>query len=143
MLLMIYECKQKMRDVVLAQIANLCQKRKVIYYTLDFKHTLFETNKDTAPTNHLPRLIFICANNHLYPITGNETRQTIFNQHANTGGVIKKYKAQQNFEHKVNKGTEEQVYVHSEYMCIYGLLEHIKEQHRMARNRNKDQHRMA
>ena len=60
----------------IAQIANLCNKRKVIYYALDFKHKLFETNKDT---NDLPRLIFICANNHLYPITDEETRDYIQN----------------------------------------------------------------
>ena len=53
----------------IAQIANLCNKRKVIYYALDFKHKLFETNKDTTPRNDLPRLIFICANNHLYTTT--------------------------------------------------------------------------
>ena len=39
----------------LAESANLCQTRNVIHYALDFKHALFETNQDTAPTNHLPR----------------------------------------------------------------------------------------
>ena len=48
----------------IAQIANLCNKRKVIYYALNFKYKLFETNKDTTPRNDLPRLIVICANNH-------------------------------------------------------------------------------
>ena len=27
------------------QVANFCNKRKVTYYALDFKHKLFETNK--------------------------------------------------------------------------------------------------
>ena len=58
----------------ISQIADLCQKRKVICYAMDFKHKLFETNKDTTPANNLPRLIFICANNHLYPITDAEQR---------------------------------------------------------------------
>ena len=29
-------------------------------------------------TNGLPRLVFLCANNHLYPIAYEEHRQTIF-----------------------------------------------------------------
>ena len=75
----------------IAQIANLCNKRKVIYYALDFKHKLFETNEDTAPKNNLPRLIFICAHNHLYPITDEEKRETIFKTCSKAGGSIKKY----------------------------------------------------
>ena len=31
----------------ITQIANLCNKRKVIYYALDFKHKLFETKGTT------------------------------------------------------------------------------------------------
>lgn len=73
---------------------------------MDFKHKLFETNKDTTPRNDLPRLIFICANNHLYPITDEEKRETIFKPCSNVGGSIKKYKTQQEFEHKLSNGTE-------------------------------------
>ena len=91
----------------IARIANLCNKRKVIYYAMDFKHILFETNKDTTPRNDLPRLIFICANNHLYPIADEEERDTIFKTYSKTGGSINKnYKTQQQFEHKVRNGTE-------------------------------------
>ena len=56
------------------------QKRKVTYYALYFKHKLFETKKDDVSKNQngLPRLVFICANNHLYPITDEKHRQTIF-----------------------------------------------------------------
>ena len=61
----------------IAQIANLCNKIIGIHYTLDFKHKLFETNKDTTPRDDLPRLIFIWANNHFYPITDEEKRETI------------------------------------------------------------------
>ena len=43
----------------ITQSVDLCNKIKVIYYALGFKHKLFETNKDITP-----RLIFICANNH-------------------------------------------------------------------------------
>ena len=110
----------------IAQIANLCNKRKVIYYALNFKYKLFETNKDNVPKTNLPRLVFICANNHLYPITDEEKRETIFKTYSNTGGQIKKYKTQQKFEHKKSNGTEEQIYVFQEGMSIYGLLEHVK-----------------
>ncbi len=110
----------------IAQIANLCNKRKVIYYALNFKYKLFETNKDNVQHPNLPRLVFICANNHLYPITDEEQRETIFKTYSNTGGKIKKYKTQQKFEHKKSNGTEEQIYVFQEGMSIYGLLEHVK-----------------
>ena len=116
----------------IAQIADFCQKIKNIYYAMDVKHKLFETNKDAAPTNNLPRFIPICANNHLYPITDETTRETILKQHSKTGGAIKKYKAKHKFEHKVNNGTETQIYVHCEDMFIYGLLEHIKQQREQA-----------
>ena len=85
------------------QIANFCKKRKVIFYALDYKHNLFETNKDEAPRNDLPRLVFICANNHLYPITDEGQRETIFKSCSKTGGGIKKYKAQQKFENYIKK----------------------------------------
>ena len=93
---------------------------------MDFKDKLFETNKDTAPTNNLPRLIFICANYHLYPITDEPTRETVFKQHSQTGGAIKTYKTKHKFEHKINNETETQIYVHCEYMCLYGLLDHVR-----------------
>ena len=66
---------------------------------MDFKHKLLETKKDTAPTKVLPRLMFICTNNHVYPITDETTRETLFKQHSKTGGAIKTYRAKQEFEH--------------------------------------------
>ena len=62
----------------ISQIADICQKRKVIYHAMDFKLKLFESNKDTTPANNLLRLICICANNHLYPVTDTEQRETMF-----------------------------------------------------------------
>ena len=79
---------------------------------------MFETNKDEAPTNNLPRLVFICANNHLYPITDEGQREPIFKSGPKIGGGIKKYKAQQKFEHKVNKDVKTEIYVHVEKMHI-------------------------
>ena len=66
----------------ISQIADSCQK--ITHYATDFKHKLFETNKDTTPASNLPRLIFICANNHLYPITDAEQRETLFNSCSKT-----------------------------------------------------------
>ena len=59
------------------QIAGLCNKRKVTYYAFDYKYKLFETNKDMKYHNNLPKLVFVCANNHLYPITDKEQPETI------------------------------------------------------------------
>ena len=62
----------------ISQNADLCQKRRIIHCAMDFKRKLFQSKKDTAPTNNLSRLIFIiCANNHLYPIADAEQRKTI------------------------------------------------------------------
>ena len=96
----------------IAQIAKLCNERTAMYYALDFKHKLFETNKDNTPRNDLPRLIFICANNHLYTITDEGKRETISKTCSKVGGSIKTYRTQQEFEHKLSNGTEEQIYVY-------------------------------
>ena len=83
------------------QIANLCNKRKVIYYVLDYRYKLFETNKDMKYHNNLPKLVFVCADNHLYPSTDKGKRETIFKSCSTIGGGIQKYKAQQAFEHQI------------------------------------------
>ena len=111
------------------QIANFCKKRKVIFDALDYKHNLFETNKDTTPRNDLPRLVFICANNHLYPITDGEQRETIFKSCSKIGGAIKKYKAQQKFENDIKKDVKTEIYVHVEDMRLYGLLEVVRKKY--------------
>ena len=87
---------------------------------------MFETNKDETPTNNLPSLVFICANNHLYQITDEGQRETIFKSCSKIGGTIKKYKTQQNFENDINKYVKTEIYVHVEDMLIYGLLEVAK-----------------
>ena len=108
------------------QIANFCKKRKVIFYALDYKHNLFETNKDEAPKNNLPRLVFICANNHLYPITNEGQRETLFKSGSKIGLGIKKYKAQQKLENDIKKYVKTEIYAHVEDMSLYGLLEFVK-----------------
>ena len=52
----------------IAQRAAFCDIHKITYYALDFKYKLFETNNHKGYRSDLPRLIFICANNHLCPI---------------------------------------------------------------------------
>ena len=80
------------------QIADFCNKRKVIHYALDYRYKLFETNKDKGFTkiNSLPELVFMSANNHLYPITDKEERETIFKRSSICGGGIKKFKNHNN-----------------------------------------------
>lgn len=116
----------------IAQIADFCQKSKVIYYAMGFKHKVFDIDKYTVPTNNLPRLVFICATDHLYPITYETTRETIFKQHSKTGGAIKKCKAKHKLEYNINNGTEIQIVVHCEDMYMYGLLEHVEQQREQA-----------
>ena len=123
---MIQEWLEKMKDAV--QNKLLFSVKNVIYYALDYKYTLFETNKDEIARNKssLPRLVFVCANNHLYPITDEEKRETIFKSCSKVGGSIKKYRTQQQHENKNKNETETQIYVMYEDMSFYGLLEHVK-----------------
>ena len=54
----------------------------------------------------------MCANNHLYPIDDDEKRLTIFRTCAMVGGGMKKYKAQQAFEHKVIETSKQRIHMH-------------------------------
>ena len=73
----------------IAQIANFCMLHKITYYALNYKYKLFETNNDVGYHSNLPRLVFMCANNHLYPIDDNEKRETIFKKCSIIGGGMK------------------------------------------------------
>lgn len=108
------------------QIAKLCSKRTITCFALNYRYKWFETNKDMKYYNNLPKLVFVCANNHLCPITDKEKRETIFKTCSTIGGGIKKYKTQQAFEHKINSGTKSHIFVHTEDMSFYGSLEHVK-----------------
>jgi hypothetical protein len=109
------------------QIAKLCNKRKVTYYALDYRYKLFKTNKDMKYINNLPRLVFVCANNHLYPITDHEKRETIFKTYSTIGGKIKTYKTMQAIEHKKQDGKKSHIFEHLEDMSFYALYEHVKQ----------------
>ena len=112
------------------QVANFCKKRKVTYYALAFEHKLLKTKKYDVSKNQngLPRLMFICANNHLYPITDEEHRHTIFKTSSEIGGGIRTHKTQQRFEHIMSNWTKSQIYVLVNGMSFHGLLEHVKTQ---------------
>ena len=56
----------------ITQIAAFCDIHKITYYALDFRYKLFETNNHKGYRSDLPRLVFVCANNHLYPIDDHE-----------------------------------------------------------------------
>ena len=110
----------------ITQIANFCNIHKITYYVLNYKYKLFETNNNVGYHSNLPRLVFMCANNHLYPID-DEKRETIFKTCSVVGGGIKKYKTQQAFEHKIIKTSEQHIYIHHESMSFYGLLERARQ----------------
>ena len=58
---------------------------------MNFRYSLFETNSNPKNNRHFKPLVFLCANNHLYPIENDEHRQTIFKKYASSiGGGIKK-----------------------------------------------------
>ena len=108
------------------QIAYFC--KQVTYYVSDFKHKLFEANKADISNNQngLPRLVSTCANHHIYPITDEERRHTIFKTSSTIGGGIRTYRTQQRFEHKMNNGIETQIRVLHNDMSFHGLLEHVE-----------------
>ncbi len=68
------------------QIAICCNRYKITYYVLDFKYKLFETNCDKSNNRSLQTLVFMCANNHMYPVLNEGNRQTIFKKYASTIG---------------------------------------------------------
>ena len=73
------------------QIANFCNRYKITYYVMNFRYILFETNSNPKNNRHHKALVFLCANNHVYPIEQDEDRQTIFKKYASSiGGCIKK-----------------------------------------------------
>ena len=73
------------------QIANFCNMYKITYYVMNFRYKLFETNSNPKNNRHHKTLVFLCSNNHLYPIEQEEDRQTIFKKYASSiGGGIKK-----------------------------------------------------
>ena len=73
------------------QIANFCDKYKITYYVMNFKHKLSDTSSNPKNNRHHKVLVFLCANNHLYPIEKEEYRQTIFKRFASSiGGGVKK-----------------------------------------------------
>jgi hypothetical protein len=62
----------------IAQVAKCYEKHKITYYVVDFNYKFFGTNNHIGYHRNLPRLIFVCANNHMCPIDDNEKRGTIF-----------------------------------------------------------------
>ena len=71
------------------QIANFCNRYKITYYVMNFRYKLFETNSNPKNNRHHKTLVFLCANNHLYPVEKEEDRQTIFKKFASSirGGI--------------------------------------------------------
>jgi len=109
------------------QIIKFCEIHKITYYALDYRYKLFTTNNHINYHNSLPRLVFMCAGNHLYPIENRDAREKIFRSYSNIGGGIKKYKTQQHFENnKLHFSETHKTMVLEEGMNFYALLEHVK-----------------
>ena len=57
---------------------------------MNFRYELSETSSNPKNNRHHKPLVFLCANNHLYPIEKEEDRQTIFKRFASSmGGGVK------------------------------------------------------
>ena len=83
------------------QVKRFCEIHKITYYALNYKYKTFDTNNHMNYHSNLPRLVFMCAENHLYPIEDEDARTSIFKTCSNIGGQIKKYKTQQNINNQV------------------------------------------
>ena len=117
----------------ISQIAEFCEIHRITYYALDYKYKTYATNTGKFLHNKLPKLVFMCANNHLYPITDESDRATIFNTSMlSIGGGMKKSMKSPFIELITNEPTPYNVetfqYTHNvlyEDMCIRGLIKQV------------------
>jgi len=111
------------------QIKQFCEKHKITYYALNYKYKTFDTNNHMNYNSNLPRLVFMCANNHLYPIRDEESRASIFKTCSNIGGPMKKYRTQQLFENnKLNISKTTKTFIYEDTMNFYALFNHVRSQ---------------
>ena len=105
---------------------------KIVYYILDFRYKLFESNNHMKYRTDPPRLVFMCANEHMYPIEDHDKRESIFRTFSFVGGGMKKLKATQVKDggtindSQASKTNAETVHVHYSDTAFYGLLEHVQ-----------------
>ena len=115
-----------------SQVIHFCNLHKIVYYILDFRYKLFESNNHMKYRTDLPRLVFMCANGHMYPIEDHDKRESIFRTFSFVGGGMKKLKATQVKDggtindSQASKTNAETVHVHYSDMAFYGLLEHVQ-----------------
>jgi hypothetical protein len=74
------------------QVKQFCEIHKITYYALNYKYKTFDTNNHMNYDSNLPRLVFMCAGNHLYPIEDEDARESIFKTCSNIGGGLKNTK---------------------------------------------------
>jgi len=114
------------------QIAAFCDIHRITYYALDYKYKTYATNAGKFLHNKLPKLVFMCANNHLYPITDETDKATIFKTYniSINGGMKKSMK---NISEPItNEPTPYDVktfqYIHHvlhEGICIRSLIKQV------------------
>ena len=72
-------------------------------------------------------MVFVSANNHLYPINDHEKRETIFKTCSVIGGKLTKYKVQQQFENnKLHYNEILKNYVLLPDLSFYGLFARVQ-----------------
>ena len=88
-LLEILDMQNMYEGCSIEQIANVCNRYNITYYVMNSGYTLFETNSNPKHNRHHTILVFLWANNHLYPVEKEEDRQTIFKKFASSirGGI--------------------------------------------------------
>ena len=112
----------------LSQLISFCYLHKVIYYAFDYKYKLIETNNNDTDVykNHLPRAVFICANNHLYPITNKEQQTSIFRTYQSIGNNMRKFRKIQFVDDVEFNRDELQIAISDNYPTI---VDYIKMYH--------------
>ena len=83
------------------QIDRFCSIYKITYYALNYRYEIIQTNNDEKFKNNLPKLVFVCANNHLYPVIDQQQRETVFKTCAIIGNGNKKYQIKKDENDKV------------------------------------------
>ena len=73
--------------------------------------------------NNLPKLVFMCSNNHLYAIESNEQRETIFKKDANYTNGTRKIKQSEEERTKI-KATE--LFICDSFTGFYKLYDDVK-----------------
>ncbi len=68
---------------------------------MNYRYEIIQTNIYEKYYSNLPKLVFVYANNHLYPVIDQKQRESIFKTRAIVGNGNKKYKIKKDENDKV------------------------------------------